>query len=76
MLAGDNLPTDHFQVSHQQLMVSGGEMQRNLSDGELTMCLLPLSFSLGTIEAMEVSVALQEEHWASLLLQLVRPHLT
>lgn len=40
VLAGDKLPTDHFHVSHQQLMLSDCRMQRNLSAVHSAMCLL------------------------------------
>jgi len=36
VLAGDMPPTNHFQVSHQQLMLSDCPVQRNLSAVELS----------------------------------------
>lgn len=44
MLDGDMLPTNHFQMSHQQLMLSDCKTQRNLSAVELSY--VPAPFQL------------------------------
>lgn len=41
VLDGDKLPTNHFQMSHQQLMLSACEMLRNLSAVELSYVTAP-----------------------------------
>ena len=46
VLAGDTLPTNHFQMSHLQSMLSDCEMQRNLSAVELSYVPAPSQLQL------------------------------
>lgn len=79
VLDGDTLPTNHFQMSHGELMLSDGEMQRNLSAVELSYVPAPSQLQLSNHQGARGFCGLSRTLHicpSSELLLLVRPRLT